>query len=100
MCSLHGGIATTSCLPCVQIGDWGREGGQNQTAVAEAMARKADSFHPEFVISVGDNFYESELLPWKTAFDPYPGFCLIERRVKDLKKKEGCVQTSALHLQQ
>lgn len=44
----------------MQIGDWGREGGQNQTAVAEAMARKADSFGPEFVISVGDNFYESE----------------------------------------
>ena len=42
------------------MGDWGRNGGLNQTAVANAMALKAEAFNPEFVISVGDNFYESE----------------------------------------
>ena len=47
----------------MQIGDWGREGGLNQTAVAAAMAQKAKSFSPQFVVSVGDNFYESELPP-------------------------------------
>ena len=44
----------------LKVGDWGRNGGLNQTAVADAMAEKARSFKPEFVISVGDNFYESE----------------------------------------
>ena len=42
-----------------QVGDWGRNGGLNQSAVADAMAQKAEQFHPDFVISVGDNFYES-----------------------------------------
>ena len=45
-----------------QIGDWGRNGQFNQTLVAQAMARKAEKFKPEFIISVGDNFYESGLI--------------------------------------
>ena len=43
-----------------QVGDWGREGGENQSSVALLMANRADTSKPEFVISVGDNFYESE----------------------------------------
>ncbi len=46
----------------VQVGDWGREGMQNQTAVAALMAQVADSLKPDFILSMGDNFYESVLL--------------------------------------
>ena len=45
-----------------QVGDWGRQGTLNQTAVAALMARVADSVKPEFVLSMGDNFYESVCL--------------------------------------
>lgn len=44
------------------IGDWGREGTCNQQAVADAMALKSRTFHPDFVISTGDNFYEYGLV--------------------------------------
>lgn len=44
------------------IGDWGREGGCNQSVLADAMARKALSFRPDFVVSTGDNFYETGLV--------------------------------------
>lgn len=37
----------------MQIGDWGREGGQNQTLVAELMGKVADAKPPQFVVSVG-----------------------------------------------
>lgn len=43
------------------IGDWGRDGKYNQSVVAEAMARKARVLQPDFVVSTGDNFYESGL---------------------------------------
>ncbi|KAL4424678.1 hypothetical protein ABPG77_004485 [Micractinium sp. CCAP 211/92] len=39
------------------VGDWGRQGGQNQTQVAELMGRVAEAKPPQFVVSVGDNFY-------------------------------------------
>ena len=48
-----------SLLPPVQVGDWGREGTLNQTAVAALMAHVADSIKPDFILSMGDNFYES-----------------------------------------
>ena len=43
------------------IGDWGRDGEYNQSVVADMMARKAALFKPDFIISTGDNFYESGL---------------------------------------
>jgi tartrate-resistant acid phosphatase type 5 len=43
------------------IGDWGRQGGYNQSDVADAMAAAARGAPPEFVVSVGDNFYPSGL---------------------------------------
>lgn len=36
-----------------QVGDWGRQGGQNQTQVAELMGRVAEAKPPQFVVSVG-----------------------------------------------
>lgn len=44
----------------MQVGDWGRDGTQNQSAVAALMARVADAVKPDFVLSMGDNFYESK----------------------------------------
>lgn len=45
------------------LGDWGRRSEYNQSNVAQAMAKKAaaSSIRPSFVISTGDNFYESGL---------------------------------------
>lgn len=43
-----------------QVGDWGRDGTQNQSAVASLMATVADSVKPDFILSMGDNFYESK----------------------------------------
>ena len=42
-----------------QVGDWGRNGIYNQSLVAAAMGRIAGDL--DFVLSVGDNFYESGL---------------------------------------
>ena len=46
-----------------QLGDWGRHGLYNQSAVAAAMGRLAARQRPRFVVNVGDNFYESEPPP-------------------------------------
>lgn len=54
-------MASSLVSCCVQVGDWGREGNSNQTAVADAMARLARKWEPDFIISTGDNFYESGL---------------------------------------
>lgn len=45
----------------MQVGDWGRLGNSNQTAVADVMAQVARKMEPDFIISTGDNFYESGL---------------------------------------
>ena len=47
----------------VQVGDWGRDGTQNQSAVASLMATVADAVNPDFILSMGDNFYESKPFP-------------------------------------
>lgn len=43
----------------MKVGDWGRNGLYNQSEVARAMGRTGNNL--DFVISVGDNFYESGL---------------------------------------
>lgn len=43
------------------VGDWGREGAYNQTLVAKEMGRVGRHLGIEFVISVGDNFYQAGL---------------------------------------
>lgn len=61
--------ASSSELNCtVQVGDWGRNGLYNQSEVAKAMGRVRHNL--DFVISVGDNFYESGLTSVEdTQFD-------------------------------
>lgn len=49
----------TSLWRVLQVGDWGRDGQHNQSRVAGLMGKVADS--PQFIISVGDNFYETGL---------------------------------------
>eukprot|EP00983_Pelagomonas_calceolata_P112877 1159930-Pelagomonas_calceolata.AAC.2 len=39
-----------------QVGDWGRQGNQNQMDVATLMGQVAELAQPSFVISTGDNF--------------------------------------------
>lgn len=56
------------------VGDWGREGIPSQAATARAMAREAKSFHPGFVVSTGDNIYNSGVSSvadpkWNSSFE-------------------------------
>ncbi|MCO5590634.1 hypothetical protein L7F22_044605 [Adiantum nelumboides] len=43
------------------VGDWGRHGLYNQSLVATQMGKVGQDFGIEFVVSVGDNFYNSGL---------------------------------------
>jgi tartrate-resistant acid phosphatase type 5 len=61
-------------LNFVVVGDWGREGRDQQSAVAEQMSRRAVAINSRFVISVGDNFYEDGVTSvtdpqWKASFE-------------------------------
>lgn len=40
------------------LGDWGRDGKDHQTDVAEQMERTAQTVHPKFILTAGDNFYD------------------------------------------
>eukprot|EP01025_Chloroclados_australasicus_P044368 TRINITY_DN4810_c0_g1_i5.p1 TRINITY_DN4810_c0_g1~~TRINITY_DN4810_c0_g1_i5.p1 ORF type:complete len:335 (-),score=20.22 TRINITY_DN4810_c0_g1_i5:19-1023(-) len=70
-------------LKFLVIGDWGRQGEYNQSALGVKMAEFASGFKPEFVISTGDNFYESGLssdtdpLFTKSYLDIYSGEGLL-----------------------
>ncbi|XP_073109952.1 purple acid phosphatase 17-like isoform X1 [Elaeis guineensis] len=48
-------------LSLLAVGDWGRRGTYNQSQVAYQMGRIGEELDIDFVISVGDNFYESGL---------------------------------------
>lgn len=61
-------------LSFLALGDWGRQGGRDQTAVAAAMATAADEVGSRFVLSVGDNFYPAGVQSvndphWKESFE-------------------------------
>ncbi|GFH25175.1 metallophos domain-containing protein, partial [Haematococcus lacustris] len=43
------------------VGDWGRGGSESQRKVASMMAQLGGCYRPSFVVSTGDNFYESGL---------------------------------------
>jgi len=56
------------------VGDWGRNGMQNQQKVANQMNRTALKESTQFVISTGDNFYETGVKnitdsQWETSFE-------------------------------
>ena len=58
------GTATAGPFRFLALGDWGRKGGANQTAVAAAMGARAAAAAAAgnpvaLIISTGDNFY-----PW------------------------------------
>ncbi|KAK4790217.1 hypothetical protein SAY86_017521 [Trapa natans] len=52
-------IKSDSSLSFLVVGDWGRKGGYNQSAVAVQMGIKGEKLDVDFIISTGDNFYES-----------------------------------------
>lgn len=63
-----------NALNFVVIGDWGRRGERDQMEVAGQMGKAAQNINARFVISVGDNFYESgvsgvEDKQWKQSFE-------------------------------
>jgi tartrate-resistant acid phosphatase type 5 len=72
------------------FGDWGRQGEQDQVEVAIQMAKAATDLKPQFIISVGDNFYENGVQSvddphWQSSFedvyrDPalqVPWYCIL-----------------------
>jgi len=56
------------------FGDWGRQGERDQVEVADQMAKAAKDIEAQFVISVGDNFYEYGVQSvtdshWRASFE-------------------------------
>ena len=56
------------------LGDWGRRGNALQQATAAAMASVAREAPPRFIVSTGDNFYESGVASaddthWRESFE-------------------------------
>lgn len=56
------------------IGDWGHMGSPNQTVVAHQMNTWAKSSEPRFIISTGDNFYDTGVAStedphWEKSFE-------------------------------
>jgi tartrate-resistant acid phosphatase type 5 len=66
--------AADPALTFLAVGDWGRDGQDNQADVARQMGLVAAAVGARFVISVGDNFYEDGVASvsdpkWKTSFE-------------------------------
>lgn len=55
-------LPKTSLTPFSQVGDWGRDGKHNQSLVASAMALKAATFQPDFIVSTGDKCVQGGIL--------------------------------------
>lgn len=53
-CSSNCNVAPVDYCSSSQVGDWGRGGQFNQSAVAAAMARTAADMRADFVISTGE----------------------------------------------
>jgi tartrate-resistant acid phosphatase type 5 len=56
------------------VGDWGRPTAPHQRNVAAQMGRTANKINSQFVVSVGDNFYEDGVQTakdpqWKTSYE-------------------------------
>jgi len=72
--SLLAADAKNGGLNFVIIGDWGRNGEKDQVDVATQMAAAAGDIGAQFVISVGDNFYEDGVASvedpqWQRSFE-------------------------------
>ncbi|MEO6001593.1 MAG: tartrate-resistant acid phosphatase type 5 family protein [Opitutus sp.] len=58
----------------IAMGDWGREGKDHQTEVAQQMAVTGAAIDSQFVLALGDNFYDNGVQSvddpqWKTSFE-------------------------------
>ncbi|GJN04652.1 hypothetical protein PR202_ga22217 [Eleusine coracana subsp. coracana] len=49
-------------LNVLSVGDWGRRGQLNQTLVAKQMGIIGKRMNIDFVVNVGDNFYDNGLI--------------------------------------
>ncbi|KAK4743039.1 hypothetical protein SAY87_001040 [Trapa incisa] len=54
-------IAADGSLSFLVVGDWGRRGSYNQSAVALKMGVMGEKLNVDFIISTGDNFYDDGL---------------------------------------
>jgi len=66
--------AKTAGLNFLVFGDWGRHGEKDQVEVAMQMEIAANAMKPQFIISVGDNFYEKGVASvedpqWQKTFE-------------------------------
>jgi acid phosphatase len=67
-------LAQDRPLSFLAVGDWGRQGSREQSAVAAAMAAAATEVGSRFVLSAGDNFYPAGVLSvsdpnWRQSFE-------------------------------
>jgi tartrate-resistant acid phosphatase type 5 len=66
--------AATDGLNFLALGDWGRNGEQDQMDVALQMAKTGGQSNVRFVLAVGDNFYENGVTSvddphWQNSFE-------------------------------
>jgi len=71
---LFGADAPADGLNFLVFGDWGRNGEQDQRDVATQMGITAKDMRAQFIISVGDNFYENGVTSvkdpqWQSSFE-------------------------------
>jgi hypothetical protein len=57
-----GAASGSNSVRFLVLGDWGRQGNDNQRRVADAMADVSACLKPSYIISTGDNFYPEGLL--------------------------------------
>ncbi len=67
-------VPASAALNFLIFGDWGRQGELDQTEVAGQMARAATDTGAQFIVSVGDNFYENGVTSttddhWRKSFE-------------------------------
>ncbi len=69
----HAGASDSKSVCFLAVGDFGRQGGFNQRAVAGGMAAVASSLRAQFVVSTGDNVYPAGITSgddprWRETF--------------------------------
>ena len=66
--------AAPAAVSFIAMGDWGREGKDHQTEVAVQMGITGAEIDSQFVLALGDNFYDNGVQSvddpqWKTSFE-------------------------------